>query len=186
MSEEQLAALAKSSQNKKQAALLKTEKAIAKLVDKKLKITIRSVAREAGVSVSYIYKYPELAYKIQTLREQQKYSLSKEKKNNLERVNALADLEQENLRMKQEIENLKLYINRNQKGGNSQIKMQQENIQLLRENEELKRVLEYTEQKLQSARRFILGQGQDNSAAKEAKVETGEAAIQKITKIRQI
>ena len=77
MSDKQIVGLSKTSQKKKQEALVKTEEAIARLIQSNSKITIRSVAREARVSVSYIYKYPELAYKIQRLREQQKYSLLK-------------------------------------------------------------------------------------------------------------
>ena len=49
-----LSGLSQASQIKKQQALEKTEKAIAKLASNKENITIRSVAREAGVSISYI------------------------------------------------------------------------------------------------------------------------------------
>ena len=77
MLDKQTAGIAKASKRKKEESLLRTEKAIALLIEQNQKITVRSVAREAGVSVSYIYKYPELAYKIQRLREQQKYSLDK-------------------------------------------------------------------------------------------------------------
>ena len=68
MLDKQIAGLHIASQRKKQETLLKVEKAIADLLDSKQKITVRFVAKEAGVSVSYIYKYPELAYSIQKLR----------------------------------------------------------------------------------------------------------------------
>ena len=80
MIDKQVAGLHIASEKKKQEALLKTEKAIANFVNSKQKITVRSVAKEAGVSVSYIYKHPQLAYSIQRLREQQKYSLEKREK----------------------------------------------------------------------------------------------------------
>ena len=171
MSDKQLAALAESSQKKKRSALAKTEKAIAILVENKQKITVRSVAREAGVSVSYIYKYPELAYKIQTLREQQKYSLIQAKPSQNQDAKEVVKLEQENLKLKREIEELKLYLSQGKNKHNSLAELQQENLKLSKENEELKRSLAYTEQKLQSAREFILGQGQLKNVEDEAQVE---------------
>jgi hypothetical protein len=75
MNNKQLAGLNKFSIKKSKEALTRTEEAITTLTNKEQQITIRAVAREAKVSVSYIYKYPELAYKIQRLKEQQKYNL---------------------------------------------------------------------------------------------------------------
>ena len=186
MTDKQPAGLAKSSQKKKLSAIARTKRAIAKLVESKQKITIRSVAREAGVSVSYIYKYPELAYQIQTLREQQKYGLIEAKKRVLDKPVNLTDLEQDNLKLRQEIASLKLYIAKRGKQSNSQSNLQQENIQLLTENQQLKRELEYTQQKLQEARDFILDRGQDNSGASELEFKTEAVIVQKVRKIKQM
>lgn len=162
MSNKQLAGLFESSQKKKQEAMLKTEKAIAKLVDNRQKITIRAVAREAGVSVSYIYKYPELAYKIQTLREQQKYSSKRDDKGNLSRDNRLQTLEQQNIELKQELENLKLRVSQLNRNDKTPKDLRQKNLQLGTENAQLKKELRYTRKNLQEARDFILNQARNN------------------------
>jgi ACT domain-containing protein len=153
MSDKQIAALTKASQKKKQEAFEKTTRAIANLIAQKQKITIRSVAREAGVSVSYIYKYPELAYKIQTLREQQKYS-NEPVSINLEQ--RLQTLEEEKVELIQEIEQLKVNLETVKVGSNAK-SLQAENLRLHRENIQLQRELEFTKQNLQEAREFILG-----------------------------
>ena len=186
MSDQQLAALAKSSHKKKLSALAKTEKAIATLVENKSKITIRSVARTAGVSVSYIYKYPELAYKIQTLREQQKYDLIKAENSHSDGTEKVAKLEQVNLELRQENAELKLYIDRSKSKSNSLSKLQQDNIQLLQENQQLKRSLAYTEEKLQTAREFILGQRQPIGAEDLSLLEQQQDILPKVRKIKQM
>lgn len=163
MSNKQVAALSKASKKKKQEALEKTEKAIAILVTKKQKITIRSVARQAGVSVSYIYKYPELSYKIQTLREQQKYDLdiNKPKRSyslvNLE--NRIKVLEQEKAELLQKIEQLQASNTTVDKRKNSLSELKTENQQLRSENRQLKLELKYSHKNLQDAREFILSHG---------------------------
>ena len=58
MVSKKLLGLSRASNKKKQESLLRTEQAIAKLSQENRKITVRLVAKEAGVSVSYIYKYP--------------------------------------------------------------------------------------------------------------------------------
>lgn len=58
-------------EQKKQNALDKTEKAIAQLAKEGKRLNFPNIAREAGVSVSYLYKYPEIKDRIQTLRKQQ-------------------------------------------------------------------------------------------------------------------
>ena len=79
------------------------------MIDKKQKITIYLVATKAGYSASYIYKYSELSYKIQTLREQQKYILVKADKTNLDADNCLKALSPKNVELAQKIEKLKDY-----------------------------------------------------------------------------
>lgn len=184
MSDKQLTGLFKTSQKKRQETLLKTEKAIAKLVDNQQKITVRSVAREAGVSVSYIYKYPELAYKIQTLREQQKYTPKKGDKNNLTRDNRLHTLEQQNSELKQELEDLKLHLNQLEQSDKTPSDLQQENCQLAIENAQLKKELQHTRKNLQEARDFILEQAHKNSLD-EIKYENYDDIIPKVRRIKQ-
>ena len=156
MTDKRILGLQQASKQKQQEALNKTERAIESLVKNQQKITIRAVAREARVSVSYIYKYPELAYKIQSLRDAQKYDKNKPKKltsidnKNIAETNAKEqDLLQENAR-------LKAYIDKIQGQKRSISQVQQENINLQLENEKLKQELEFTKQALAEARDFIL------------------------------
>lgn len=151
MSKKQIAALNQASLKKQQAALAKTEKAIALMVATQEKITVRAVARKAGVSVSYIYKYPELAYKIQILREQQKYNLITTNSSEQKIENKLKYLESKNQQLIAEIQQSTNNKER-ERGTNSLQTLQQE-------NQQLKQELEFTKQKLQEARSFILSQG---------------------------
>lgn len=64
-------------EKKKQEWLDRTEKAISSLFKKNEQISFGSVAREANVSISYLYKYSEIKERIQNLREQQKREVSK-------------------------------------------------------------------------------------------------------------
>lgn len=163
MKDNQLTGLAKYSAKKREEALIRTKLAIEKLADNQQTITIRSVAREADVSVSYIYKYPELTYKIQRLKEQQKYNLTiatkageKDKnKRELEQVK----LKQENAELKAIIAAKKTEVD----SSNELQKLKIENLELVTENLRLKQELEYTLQSLQEAREFILEQRQINS-----------------------
>jgi hypothetical protein len=147
MSQKQLAGLNQASLKKRTDALVRTEKAITELINKQQQITIRSVAREANVSVSYIYKYPELAYKIQRLREQQKYSLVA----NNQSAKKTEILQVKNTELKQEIAELRIIIEQGKKRGNKLEDLQAENLRLKKE-------LKYTLQNLQEARAFILEQ----------------------------
>jgi hypothetical protein len=65
-------ALTKAAQSKKRLALEATDKAIRQLTSSNQPITIANVARLAGVSTSYIYKYPELKERIHFLSQQQR------------------------------------------------------------------------------------------------------------------
>ncbi len=168
MSDKQIAGLSQASKKKQQEALLKTEKAIAKLIENNQKITIRSVAREAQVSTSYIYKYSELAYKIQRLREQQKYSLVKVSKNVDQQVQIL---QREKAELSQEINKLKASISQLKAGKNSLNTLQSENIQLITENQQLKQDLKYAQQNLHEAREFILSQGYNSPDEVGAKLQ---------------
>ncbi|HEY9767376.1 MAG TPA: DUF6262 family protein [Coleofasciculaceae cyanobacterium] len=159
MSDKQIRGLSLASKKKQQEALLKTEKAIAKLTDNNQKITIRSVAREAGVSTSYIYKYPELAYNIQRLREQQKYSLVKGDSVSKKAEQQVKILQREKAELLQEIEKLKASIGKVKAAKNSLNSLQSENIQLITQNQQLQKELRYAQENLHEAREFILSQG---------------------------
>ena len=179
MVQKKLLGLQQSSQQKKQVALDKTQQAIAKLKSEKQKITIRSVAREAGVSVSYIYKYPELSYQIQKLKEEQKYSLVLSVRQDKQAIEEFEILRQEKMRLQQENAELKNIINLTKTGKSSSIKeLKTENIRLLQENIRLKKELEYTLKTLQSAREFILEQSHADLERQENELE--------IKKVRQI
>ena len=178
MSNKKLTGLSNASKKKKQESLHKTEQAITKLIEQKQKITIRSVAREAGVSVSYIYKYPELSYKIQKLREQQKYSLTKGDHSNTNLEKKTEKLQQEKAELIQEITELRAIIDRKKTGDNLLEDLKTENMQLAAENRQLKRELKYTKQNLQEAREFILKEGR--SEQNQLELEAKATIVQKI------
>jgi len=69
MSNDAKIAALKTAEEKKQRAAESLEKAIHKLAQENKPITL--VAREAGLSVSYLYKYPEIKERIEILRKQQ-------------------------------------------------------------------------------------------------------------------
>ena len=66
-----LVALSNAALEKKRLAAEATDKAIRSLTSSNQPITVANVARLAGVSTSYIYKYPELKERIISLRTQQ-------------------------------------------------------------------------------------------------------------------
>ena len=72
--EARIANLSAASEQKKQDTLAATEKAIRKLQQSGKVISFKAVAREAQVSTSYLYKYPELKDRIMKLREEQRNS----------------------------------------------------------------------------------------------------------------
>lgn len=69
--EKRIAALNETQEQRKQECLEKTEKAIVKLSQINQKLSFANIAREAKVSISYLYKYPEIKDRIQHLRNQQ-------------------------------------------------------------------------------------------------------------------
>jgi cell division protein FtsL len=66
-----ISALKSAAEQKKQQAAENLEKAIRKLTQENKPITFANVAREASLSVSYLYKYPEIKERIESLRKQQ-------------------------------------------------------------------------------------------------------------------
>jgi hypothetical protein len=170
MSDKRIEALKLATQKKKQDALDKTEKAIQSLIKKNHKITICSVAREAGVSSSYIYKYPELAYRIQTLREQQKYNVVKSEAPSSKSHQIIATqlrnrikiLEQEKEELIKETKVLTSNVYEMSKSKNSVERLKAQNVELLTENQELRKQLKYFENQVLEQRDFILKQGYKN------------------------
>ena len=69
--EKRIAALNETQEKRRQEYLEKTEKAIIKLSQMNQKLSFANIAREAKVSISYLYKYPEIKKRIQYLRRQQ-------------------------------------------------------------------------------------------------------------------
>lgn len=67
----QISNLKAAAQKKKEEALSKTELAIKQIIKQGKKINMSAVAAYANVSVSYLYKYPEIRQRIQQLRDQQ-------------------------------------------------------------------------------------------------------------------
>ena len=69
--EQRIAKLNAVQQTRKKDCIERTEKAIAKLLQNNERVSFGAVARIANVSVSYLYKYPEIKERIQALRHQQ-------------------------------------------------------------------------------------------------------------------
>jgi Fe-S cluster assembly scaffold protein SufB len=77
--DKRIAVLASAALEKKRLAFEATEKAIRNLTTSNQKITVANVARIAGVSTSYIYKYPEFKSRIDSLKNQQNFPLTTQK-----------------------------------------------------------------------------------------------------------
>lgn len=69
--EQRIAKLNAVQQQRKQNCIDRTEKAISKLLQNQEKVSFGAVSRIANVSVSYLYKYPEIKQRIQDIRDQQ-------------------------------------------------------------------------------------------------------------------
>jgi hypothetical protein len=75
--EKKIEALKDAAERKRQDALCRTDQAIHRLIKQGKRINFPSVALEAGVSVTYLYKYNELRERIQRLRNQQEPTVDK-------------------------------------------------------------------------------------------------------------
>ncbi len=69
--EQRIAKLNAAQQQRKQDCIDRTEKAISNLLKNNERISFGAIAREANVSVSYLYKYPEIKERIQEIRDKQ-------------------------------------------------------------------------------------------------------------------
>ena len=69
--EKRIAVLNETQEKRRREFLERTEKAIIKLSQVNQKLSFANIAREAKVSISYLYKYPEIKERIKYLRRQQ-------------------------------------------------------------------------------------------------------------------
>ncbi len=69
--EKRIAVLNETQEKRRREFLERTEKAIIKLSQTNQKLSFANIAREAKVSISYLYKYPEIKERIKYLRRQQ-------------------------------------------------------------------------------------------------------------------
>ncbi len=69
--EQRIAKLNAVQQQRKQDCIDRTEKAVDKLLQNNERVSFGAIARIANVSVSYLYKYPEIKERIQDIRDQQ-------------------------------------------------------------------------------------------------------------------
>ena len=69
--EQRIAKLNAAQQQRKQDCIDRTEQAISILLKNNERISFGAIARVANVSVSYLYKYPEIKEQIQQLRDRQ-------------------------------------------------------------------------------------------------------------------
>lgn len=110
--------LVKAAAAKKKDAEERLEKAIQQVLDSGETITFKAIAETAGLSVSYLYKYPEIKNRIAELRNQQKAAIggivNKTPKFQPATDNSkaviISKLRQENRRLRSENEDLKKHI----------------------------------------------------------------------------
>jgi hypothetical protein len=110
--------LVKAAATKKKDAAERLEKAIQQVLDSGENITFKAIAETAGLSVSYLYKYPEIKNRIAELRNQQKAAIggivNKTPKfqpaTDKSKAVIISKLRQENRRLRNENEDLKKHI----------------------------------------------------------------------------
>ena len=110
--------LVKAAEAKKKDAAERLEKAIQRVLDRGENITFKAIAETAGLSVSYLYKYPEIKNRIAELRNQQKAAIggivNKTPKfqpaTDKSKAVIISKLRQENRRLRNENEDLKKHI----------------------------------------------------------------------------
>ncbi len=103
-----ITALKNAAEEKKKFCAEATDKAIRKLLKANQALTIANVAREARVSPSYIYKYPELKERIQSLNKKQNFNPRSEKKaSDNSRNTIIYNLKEEIKRLRKDLAELK-------------------------------------------------------------------------------
>ncbi len=164
--EQRIAKLDAAQQQRKQDCLERPQKAVAKLLENNEKVSFGAVARIANVSISYLYKYPELKESIQELRHQQLKSSRKltrpqtasEKSKQViikqlrERINALEwekkELKKQNEKMTGELYRIGIKLDLFDRVNNQTIKQAEEIKQLKLELETTKDELNICQSKL--------------------------------------
>ena len=164
--EKRIAVLKETQEKRKEEYWEKTEKAIIKLAQTNQKLSFANIAREANVSISYLYKYPELKERIQHLRYQQEQGAkpvkpqSRSDKSSQVIINQLRDriktLSWENKELKKQNEALtgRLYTM-----GSTQdliTRLNGENSTLKTENERLQAELESTRHDLEECQQNLV------------------------------
>ena len=174
--EKRINTLNETQEKRRREFLERTEKAIIKLSQTNQKLSFANIAREAKVSISYLYKYPEIKERIKYLRRQQeenakpvKPQLRTEKSsqaiiNQLKnRIKAL-DTDKKELTKQNEVLTGRLYSL-----GNTQdmiTRLKSENDRLKNEVEELRTELQATQKELNNCQQRLL-----NSNPKIASIE---------------
>jgi phosphotransferase system HPr-like phosphotransfer protein len=110
--------LVKAAAAKKKDAVERLEKAIQQVLDSGETITFKAIAETAGLSVSYLYKYPEIKNRIAELRNQQKAAIGGivnktpqfQPATDKSKAVIISKLRQENRRLRSENEDLKKHI----------------------------------------------------------------------------
>ena len=110
--------LVKAAAAKKKDAAERLEKAIQQVLDSGETITFKAIAETAGLSVSYLYKYPEIKNRIAELRNQQKAAIGGivnktpkfQSATDKSKAVIISKLRQENRRLRNENEDLKKHI----------------------------------------------------------------------------
>lgn len=110
--------LVKAAEAKKKDAAERLEKSIRQVLDSGENITFKAIAETAGLSVSYLYKYPEIKNRIAELRNQQKAAIggivNKTPKfqpaTDKSKAVIISKLRQENRRLRNDNEELKKHI----------------------------------------------------------------------------
>ncbi|MGH2416399.1 MAG: DUF6262 family protein, partial [Microcystaceae cyanobacterium] len=164
--ENRIAVLNAAQEQRKQNCLDKTEKALAKLLQTNQKLSFAQLARVAGVSLSYLYKYPEIKERVQHLRKQQEQSLKptapqlRSEKSSQVIIGQLKDriksLEWEKKELKKQNEALtgRLYFMGNTQDLIERLKV--DNSQLKTENEQLREKLESTRKELNDCQQYLV------------------------------
>lgn len=165
--EKRIAVLNASLEQRKQDCLERTEKAIAKLIQNNESLCFAAIARTAGVSVSYLYKYSDVKERIQMLQKKQREGINKiskpqtasEKSKQViinqfrERIKTL-EYEKKQLSLQNEKITGQLY----EMGKNQDLleRLKEETLRISKENKQLKVELSVTLQNLNECQKSLI------------------------------
>ena len=152
-------ALQEAAEQKKREASERVEKALQQMLKQNQKINFQTVAHVANVSTAYLYKYPEIKQRIQTLRDQQKNQPKPKKAPSASddsKSVIIYNLREENKKLKGQIEQFRkaneslagrLY--QLQDSSNLAERLKAENARLVEENKRLQSELTSTREELE-------------------------------------